>query len=226
MARRLLLICWICLTISGIAVLADAPKAPNNEKHKHTDATQCKPDRCSAINSLLSLGTSYRNKGQYSKARLQYEVCGLLAGTWRLELLADAEEQAKRIARIEKLIEIEGERADLKKKLKESNESITAIRSANFDLWLLRIRALVAAGEMAEVGADRDGALGYYSEAHGYYLILSHLDISDMTSQQRDDFSNIGLWPKKKIEKLGEDIRVVEEGTQEELKKLPPLPYL
>ena len=178
------------------------------------------------MNSLLNLGATPKSKGDYSTALVGFDVTGMLAETWHGENQREAEECAKRLARLEKLIEIEGTRKNLTTKLSETRARLAGIRSNNLDLWILRIRARVAAGEMAEVGLDEDAALKRYIGAYVYVLFLRNQPLDDLADEQRLDLDVWGAIAETKLRRMGVDIAAAQAEAVEKLKAAPPTPYL
>ncbi|MDO8589432.1 MAG: hypothetical protein Q7T82_20610 [Armatimonadota bacterium] len=158
------------------------------------------------INSWLSHGTIPRQKGNYKLAKDIYEGVCLLSQITRNENCQAAERSAKQVARIEKLIEMEGPRSDWNKKLARAKKEIATYRSGNFDIGLLQLRGNVAAGEMAEVLGQMQEAMRLYSAGLGIQYLLSQQDLSDISADQISCFQQWGGWPRGKCEKMGVDV--------------------
>lgn len=155
-----------------------------------------------------------------------------MAQWWREEEgVAAGQEAGARIARLEKLIEVDGPRADWDKKLDSSRKRVADLRSTNFDLWLLQIRALTAAGEMAEVLGKSEEAIALYVRAFTYRSYIYHQDLSGISEEQMADFREWGEWPRAKLGKSGIDademLRRAEESKKEAGEEFyATLPYL
>ena len=228
MLKRVCLSLVVCLAVLPPPCMAGKNKAGTGAKEK---SVQSKPmSRREVIQALLGCGTYYKQKGQYQEAKESYE--GMVDINFRMirqQNLVEGMECSQRITRIEKLVELEGARADWSKKLTASKNRIAEIRKTNFDYWLIGIRGYVAAGEMAEVLGETDEALRLYSSALGCQYFLSKQDLSDMPEEAMADYREWGSWPSVKLKKLGLDVdKCMEILREEEGKKTesPISPYL
>lgn len=226
--RRVCLTCITCcilmLCIWNVAAIA-------HSKARAKKRTTPKPhilSRREGMDLLLGAGIISKRKGNYAKAKELFEGADFSAQMFRDQVVSQGQDDLARITRLEKLIELEGPRADLKSKLDAAKKSVSTARRSNFDFWLVRIRASVAAGEMAEVLGQRVEAVRLYSQGLAFEYILSHQDLSDLSEDQLADFREWGSWPRVKLLKLGEDpveaLRYTESSIKESGKTVPTLP--